>query len=126
MPEIKGTYCDEHKMTCQALKDAHRSIEDHEQNLRKAMTTRVGISMLTVVTTIFLGLFAISIDLNQAAIDEVNNQAEERKVMIRQLYELNSETKVSIAQLSTSMRRIDKSIDSMQGELRELHKPSRN
>ena len=124
--------CREHGLQCKKIADNLKRIEDikkeHERmwaHIEKGVSIKVSLAILSLVVTLFLGMFGFSVQMNRSAIQDFNADAQGRKSQITTLFRTYGELTTSVASMKSELRSISKDVDELKGDIKEMKRDQR-
>lgn len=86
------------------------------------MSTKLLLSLLGIVTSLFLGMFVISVDMNKSAIAEINERSMERSEQIRNIYRTQAILSESVIKVSAKVDALAEVVGEVKDEMREVRR----
>lgn len=114
--------CTEHTHKCENIKRLQEENERQDDMIEKKVSTKVMLSVMGIMTSLFLGLFVVSINMNQGAIEQVNDAAKDRKEQLVQVFRTQSEMTKSVAVVGAKVDELSRSMEDVKEELKEMRR----
>lgn len=114
-----ASFCDEHKLQCSNMSEAFRRLSVCESSIGTFMGTRTILTILGLVTTLFMGIFAFSVRMNMLAINGSQQRHDGQQVVIERVIDTQKMIQIDLAGMKGVLHEVQKDVEDVKRDVKE-------